>query len=89
MASRPYILGGLALGAGYVWAALRRTPRPVSAELMRFHRAEQLKKLRAIFRHLLEFEKVEQLFGRDKTRESRRANCAKQHVALKTNKNEE
>lgn len=44
----PYVVGGLALGLGYGWAALRRLPRPVSRELMRFHRREQLAKLRAI-----------------------------------------
>ena len=50
--------GGLALLSGYVWAALRRAKRPVSPELMRFHRREQMKKLRAIFWTLLRFEKV-------------------------------
>ena len=41
------IVGGLALFAGYCTAALRRMPRAVSPELMRFHRAEQMRKLRA------------------------------------------
>jgi glycosyltransferase involved in cell wall biosynthesis len=59
MANRPFFFGGLALGLGYAWAALRRTPRPVSAELMRFHRADQMKKLKAIFQRLLEFKKVD------------------------------
>jgi biofilm PGA synthesis N-glycosyltransferase PgaC len=59
MANKPFVAGGLALGFGYAWAALCRTPRPVSAELMRFHRSEQMKKLRAIFRRLLEFKKVD------------------------------
>jgi poly-beta-1,6-N-acetyl-D-glucosamine synthase len=47
-AKRPYIVGGAALGAGYCWAFLRRMPRPVSRELMAFHRKEQMVKLRAI-----------------------------------------
>jgi len=51
-------LDGAALLAGYGWAAARRIRRPVSRELMRFHRREQMKKLRAIFRTLLRFEKV-------------------------------
>jgi biofilm PGA synthesis N-glycosyltransferase PgaC len=59
MANKPFVFGGLALGLGYAWAALRRTPRPVSAELMRFHRNEQMKKLRMIFRTLLRFKKVD------------------------------
>jgi GT2 family glycosyltransferase len=46
---RPYVIGGLWLLAGYYWAAVRRTPRPVSAELMRFHRTEQMLRLRALF----------------------------------------
>ena len=45
---RPYIVEGSALGLGYCWAFLRRTPRPVSRELMAFHRKEQMAKLRAI-----------------------------------------
>ena len=59
MANRPFLFGGAALGLGYVWAAIRRTPRPVSAELMHFHRAEQMKKLKAIFQRLLKFKKVD------------------------------
>jgi len=52
-------LDGAALLAGYGWAAARRMRRPVSRELMRFHRREQMKKLRAIVRTLLRFEKVD------------------------------
>jgi glycosyltransferase involved in cell wall biosynthesis len=49
---------GVALLSGYCWAALRRTERPVSPELMRFHRREQMKKLKTIFRSLLRFKKI-------------------------------
>jgi glycosyltransferase involved in cell wall biosynthesis len=58
MTKKPVFMGGLALLSGYVWAALRRAKRAVSPELMRFHRHEQMKKLRAIFCTLLRFEKV-------------------------------
>src|SRR6266853_1162606 len=58
-AKRPFIIGGLALLAGYCWAALRRTKRPISPELMRFHRREQMNKLRAIFGSLLRFKKLD------------------------------
>ena len=58
MGKKPVLLGGLALLFGYVWAALRRVNRVVSPELMRFHRHEQMKKLRAVFFTLLRFEKV-------------------------------
>jgi len=58
-AKRPYVLGGLALGCGYTWAAARRLKRPVSPELMRFHRAEQMKKLRSVFRMTLRLKRVD------------------------------
>ena len=56
----PYFLGGFALLSGYVWAALTRMKRPVSPELMRFHRREQMMKLRAIFRAMIRLNKIEQ-----------------------------
>jgi poly-beta-1,6-N-acetyl-D-glucosamine synthase len=58
-AKRPFLIGGLALLGGYCWAALRRTKRPISPELMRFHRREQMNKLRAIFGSLLRFKKLD------------------------------
>ncbi len=59
MTRRPILFEGLGLLSGYCWAALRRMKRPVTPELMRFHRREQMKKLRAIFRTLLSFKKVD------------------------------
>ena len=56
---RPYILGGMALGLGYCWALLRRTPRPVSRKLMTFHRKEQMAKLKAILKSLAKFGRVD------------------------------
>jgi hypothetical protein len=55
MCKRPYLVGGLALLVGYSTAALRRMPRAVGPDLMRFHRAEQMKKLKLVFRSLLRF----------------------------------
>jgi glycosyltransferase involved in cell wall biosynthesis len=52
-------IGSIALLFGYCWAALRRIQRPVSREMIRFHRREQMKRLRAIFHTLLRFEKVD------------------------------
>lgn len=46
MTKKPFLLGGLALGAGYVWASVRRAERPVSCELMAFHRREQMQRLK-------------------------------------------
>lgn len=59
MTKRPYLISGLALGAGYVYAAMLRTPRPVSAQLMHFHRREQMEKLKAIFRRLINLKHVD------------------------------
>ncbi len=59
MTKRPYLLDGLALGSGYLWAFLRRVKRPVSDELMRFHRKEQMQKLRAILRSLVTFRRID------------------------------
>jgi glycosyltransferase involved in cell wall biosynthesis len=53
MTKKPILLGGFALLAGYCWAAIRKIDRAVSPELMRFHRGEQMKKLRRIFSNLL------------------------------------
>jgi len=59
MTKKPYLLGGAALFSGYVAAFLRRAERPVSEELMRFHRKEQLRKLKTILRSLATFKKVD------------------------------
>jgi len=59
MGKRPVIIGGLALLFGYCWAALRRIKRPVSRELMRFHRREQMRKLGLIIGTILRGQKVD------------------------------
>jgi len=56
---RPFILDGLALGMGYCWAFLRRAPRPVSSELMAFHRKEEMTKLKAILKSLVSSRRVD------------------------------
>ena len=48
MTKRPFILGGLMLGAGYLWAMVRRVKRPVTPELVAFYRREQLQRLRKL-----------------------------------------
>jgi poly-beta-1,6-N-acetyl-D-glucosamine synthase len=55
----PLILNGLALGSGYGWAALRRVKRPVSKELMAFHRKEQMRKLGAVLKSMLTFKPID------------------------------
>ena len=57
MTKNPYIAGGLALMWGYVSGMINKIERPISKELMWFHRREQMEKLAAIFKALLKFKK--------------------------------
>lgn len=41
----PVLTGGLALAAGYLWGVVRQVPRPVSPDLIAFHRREQMQRL--------------------------------------------
>jgi poly-beta-1,6-N-acetyl-D-glucosamine synthase len=65
MSQKPILLSGLALGAGYCSAAMRRTKRAVSPELMRFHRQEQMDKLRFILRSVARLRKVQTYLPED------------------------
>ncbi len=55
----PYIVDGLALGLGYGWAMVRRVNRPVSKQLIAFHRKEQMQKLSVILKSLLTFKPID------------------------------
>lgn len=46
MKHRPFVVGGLALGAGYLWSLLTRAKIPISAELVKFVRDEQMERLK-------------------------------------------
>lgn len=46
MTKRPFVIGGLMVGFGYVWSLIRRVERPISRELMAFQRREQMTRLR-------------------------------------------
>lgn len=59
MVKPPYLVEGLALGLGYGWAALRRLQRPISTELMKFHRQEQMRKLKVILKSILTFKSID------------------------------
>jgi glycosyltransferase involved in cell wall biosynthesis len=48
MAKRPYIIRGSLLLLGYTWASLKRMNRPTSEELIKFHRSEQIQRLKSI-----------------------------------------
>lgn len=49
MKNQPYIIGSVALCAGYIWAFFSRHERPVSKELITFHRHEQMTRLKHMF----------------------------------------
>jgi glycosyltransferase involved in cell wall biosynthesis len=56
---RPYLVAGIALGCGYLFSLLRRAPRPVSKELIAFHRKGQMARLRAIAKSLAKFKRLD------------------------------
>lgn len=59
MTKRPFSVEGLALGLGYCWAMLRREKRPISKQLMTFHRSEQMRKLASVLRSILMFKPID------------------------------
>ena len=47
MTKRPFVFGGLLLGAGYWWGLLRGYEMPISGEMRAFIRHEQMRRLKA------------------------------------------
>ncbi len=52
MRSKPYVLGGIALLAGFIWGFVTRANRPIDRELIAFHQREQMQRLRDMFQKL-------------------------------------
>ena len=50
MTHRPYAVGGLLLGAGYAWSAMRGAQRPVTREMVTFRHREQMQRLKSMVR---------------------------------------
>jgi hypothetical protein len=50
MSSHPQVFGALAIGTGYLWGCVSRTPHPVSRDLISFHRREQMERLSRFIR---------------------------------------
>jgi glycosyltransferase involved in cell wall biosynthesis len=48
MANPPFVVGAVAMAAGYLWSLVRRAERPVSSELALFTRREQMQRLKRI-----------------------------------------
>jgi len=59
MTRKPVLLGGMALLFGYCTAALQRIERPVSPELIRFHRREQMAKLLLILSSVIRLKRID------------------------------
>jgi glycosyltransferase involved in cell wall biosynthesis len=59
MTKKPYLIGGGALGLGYLWAFLSQAPRPVSDEFIKFHRGEQMTKLKTILKTVVKLKKID------------------------------
>src|SRR5436309_9483041 len=59
MTKKPAFTVGLALLCGYCWAAMRRMKRAVTPELMRFHRQEHMKKLKAGILSLCKLKRID------------------------------
>jgi len=50
MTKKPLIIGGSFLFFGFVWANLRKVERPISEELIKFIRGEQMQRLKKAFK---------------------------------------
>lgn len=59
LGKKPYIIGSLITAAGYFWALVTQMNRPISDELVRFHRREEMQKLAAIVKQVLMFRKTD------------------------------
>lgn len=56
---RPYLVRGCVIMLGYIWAIISRAERPISRELMQFHRREQMHKLRVILKRVIHLRKID------------------------------
>lgn len=54
MKESPYIIGGICLLSGYIWGFLSRMQRPISDDLVKFYRNEQMDRLKEILKWNLE-----------------------------------
>ena len=58
MKQKPYVVGGILLGVGYFASVVSCKKKYVSPELMKFHRNEQITKLKVIFLTILKGQKI-------------------------------
>jgi len=76
---KPFVIGGVMLCAGYFTALLKGEKRVVSDDLMRFHRREQMMKLRAILSSLARLKKIDS-FGLLPVAQATRAQQTADHI---------
>jgi len=50
MFKKPFIVGGLTIAAGYLWAMMKRLERPVPEEFVEFRKQDQLRRLKGFLR---------------------------------------
>ena len=62
MSKRPYIIGGSLLLFGYTWALLSRVDRPISEDLMKFHRSEQMQRLKSMLDKVVRLNRLSTLW---------------------------
>ncbi|HEX8950106.1 MAG TPA: glycosyltransferase family 2 protein [Dissulfurispiraceae bacterium] len=55
MKLRPYVIGGVMILSGYLWAGITRMERPISPELVRFRRKEQMQRLASLLGRVVRF----------------------------------
>ena len=55
---RPYAVGGVLMLYGYLSAVVRRVERPIHADLLAFHRREQMQRLKTILTNLPRFKQT-------------------------------
>jgi glycosyltransferase involved in cell wall biosynthesis len=55
MTKKPYVIGGLALFIGYIWSWIIMLKRPIHPDLIKFHRTEQMSRLKSILQSKIFF----------------------------------
>jgi biofilm PGA synthesis N-glycosyltransferase PgaC len=65
MSKRPYIIGGSLLLFGYIWAFLNRTEKPISEDLIEFHRNEQMQRLKGMLNKAIGLNKLSTLWRQE------------------------
>ena len=47
---KPYLLGSAVRAFGYYWGALKKDEMPVSADFIKFHKHEQINRLKSLLK---------------------------------------